>query len=277
MKVSANGNETLIRTFPAAIEASIFQRLARANSRSALVKRTVESLGGRSLIIGVDRLDYSKGLMQRLDAFDQFLASHSDWMGQVTYLQITPRNRSDIPEYAELEEALSAASGQLNGKYGDASWVPVRYVNKVYSRSVLAGLYRTARVGLVTPLRDGMKLVAKEYVAAQESDDPGVLILSRFAAAANKLWCALLVNPYDAKSVADAIAEALEMPAAERRSRHADLLAAVCEYGNDRWHSAFLMALRESELQDEVIASDVAATAVNAESYSRAMVQLGID
>ena len=117
----------------------------------------------------------------------------------MTYLQITPKNRSDIPEYAELEEAFSSAAGRLNGKYGDASWVPIRYVNRVYSRSELAGLYRTARVGLVTPLRDGMNLVAKEYVAAQDPDDPGVLILSRFAGAANELRRALVVNPYDAE------------------------------------------------------------------------------
>jgi len=196
-------------------------------------------------VIGVDRLDYSKGLIQRLEAFDHFLANHRDWIRRVTYLQITPRNRCDIPEYGELADALSTACGRLNGKYGEASWVPVRYVNKVYSRSVLAGLYRTARVGLVTPLRDGMNLVAKEYVAAQDPDDPGVLILSRFAGAANELRRALVVNPYDAESVADAIAQALEMPIGERRARHAELLAAVCQYDINRWHSEFLSALRD--------------------------------
>jgi trehalose 6-phosphate synthase len=136
-------------------------------------------------VIGVDRLDYSKGLIQRLDAFDIFLANHNEWLGKLTYLQITPTNRAEIPEYSELQQALESAAGRINGKYGEVSWTPIRYVNRVYSRSMLAGLYRTARVGLVTPLRDGMNLVAKEYVAAQDPDDPGVLILSRFAGAAS--------------------------------------------------------------------------------------------
>jgi trehalose 6-phosphate synthase len=195
-------------------------------------------------VIGVDRLDYSKGLIQRLDAFDIFLANHNEWLGKLTYLQITPTNRTEIPEYSELQEALESAAGRINGKYGEVSWTPIRYVNRVYSRSVLAGLYRTARVGLVTPLRDGMNLVAKEYVAAQDPDDPGVLILSRFAGAAIKLRSALLVNPYDAESVASALVHALAMPLEERRARHKALHAEVCEYDVNRWQGEFLSALR---------------------------------
>ena len=242
--VRLNGRQTRIGSFPVGIEPRAFQRLARRNVRSPLVKNLVASLGGRDLVIGVDRLDYSKGLIQRLDAFEIFLANHSDWIGKVTYLQITPKNRSEIPEYAELAEALGSAAGRINGKFGEVSWTPIRYVNRVYSRSVLAGLYRTARVGLVTPLRDGMNLVAKEYVAAQDPDDPGVLILSRFAGAAIEFRSALLVNPYDAESVAGAIAQALAMPLEERRARHRELLAVVCEYDVDRWQREFLAILR---------------------------------
>jgi trehalose 6-phosphate synthase len=206
------------------------------------------SLGGRLLVIGVDRLDYSKGLIQRLDAFDHFLANHREWIDRVIYLQITPKNRSEIPEYAELEEALGSAAGRINGKYGEVSWTPIRYVNRVYSRSALAGLYRAARVGLVTPLRDGMNLVAKEYVAAQNPEDPGVLILSRFAGAAIEFRRALLVNPYDPESVAGAIAQALTMPIEERRARHQALLAAVLDYDVDRWQREFLTALRGDDV-----------------------------
>ena len=195
-------------------------------------------------MIGVDRLDYSKGLIQRLDAFDIFLANHSEWLGKLTYLQIAPTNRAEIPEYSDLQEALESAAGRINGKYGEVSWTPIRYVNRVYSRSVLAGLYRTARVGLVTPLRDGMNLVAKEYVAAQNPDDPGVLILSRFAGAAIDFRRALLVNPYDAESVASALAQALAMPLEERRARHEVLYAKLCEYDVNRWQREFLTALR---------------------------------
>src|SRR5262250_3877949 len=242
--LKVNGQETLIGSFPVGIEPRAFARLARRNEESPLVKDLVASLGGRDLVIGVDRLDYSKGLIQRLDAFDIFLANHKEWLGKLTYLQITPTNRTEIPEYSELQAALESAAGRINGKYGEVSWTPIRYVSRVYTRSVLAGLYRTARVGLVTPLRDGMNLVAKEYVAAQNPDDPGVLILSRFAGAAIDFRRALLVNPYDAESVASALAQALVMPLEERRARHEALYAKVCEYDVNRWQREFLTALR---------------------------------
>jgi trehalose 6-phosphate synthase len=242
--LTVNGRQTLVGSFPVGIEPRAFARLAHRNAQSPLVKDLVASLGGRRLVIGVDRLDYSKGLIQRLDAFDIFLASHSEWLGKVTYLQITPKNRSEIPEYSELEEALGSTAGRINGKYGEVSWTPIRYVNRVYSRSALAGLYRTARVGLVTPLRDGMNLVAKEYVAAQDPDDPGVLILSRFVGAAIDLRRALLVNPYDAESVAGALAQALAMPREERRARHKALYDKICEYDINRWRQEFLTVLR---------------------------------
>jgi trehalose 6-phosphate synthase len=242
--LNVNGQETLIGSFPVGIEPRAFARLGRRNEQSPLVKDLVASLGGRNLVIGVDRLDYSKGLIQRLDAFDIFLADHSEWLGKLTYVQITPTNRTEIPEYSDLQGALESAAGRINGKYGEVSWTPIRYVNRVYSRSVLAGLYRTARVGLVTPLRDGMNLVAKEYVAAQDPDDPGVLVLSRFTGAAIELRSALLVNPYDAESVANALLQALAMPLDERRARHQALHAKVCEYDVNRWQREFLTALR---------------------------------
>ena len=202
-------------------------------------------------MIGVDRLDYSKGLIQRLDAFGIFLANHSEWLGKLTYLQITPTNRTEIPEYSELQAALESAAGRINGKYGEVSWTPIRYVNRVHSRSVLAGLYRTARVGLVTPLRDGMNLVAQEYVAAQDPDDPGVLILSRFVGAAINFRRSVLVNPYDAESVANALPQALAMPLKERRARHEALYAKVCEYDVNRWQQEFLAALGEGGREHE--------------------------
>ena len=216
------------------------------------------SLGGRALVIGVDRLDYSKGPLPRLEAFEMFLARNPDWQGNVTYLQITPKNRSDIPEYLELAQAVDYLAGRINGKYGEVSWTPICYVNRVYSRSVLAGLYRTARVGLVTPLRDGMNLVAKEYIAAQDPNDPGVLIFSRFAGAAVEGKRALLVNPYDTESVAGAIAQALTMPLEERRERHAALLCANLENNVNRWQMDFLDALRggvptEAEVGDIIL------------------------
>jgi len=245
---TSNGRQTRVGSFPVGIEPRQFQALARRNVRSPLVKELAASLGGRTLVIGVDRLDYSKGLVQRLEAFEIFLARNPDWHGKVTYLQITPKNRSEIPEYLDLAQAVGSVAGRINGKYGEVSWTPIRYVNRVYSRSMLAGLYRTARVGLVTPLRDGMNLVAKEYVAAQDPDEPGVLILSRFAGVAVDGKRALLVNPYDAESVAGAIAQALAMPLDERRERHAALLHSVIENDVNKWQKDFLDVLRNEDL-----------------------------
>jgi trehalose 6-phosphate synthase len=241
-----NDREIKVASFPVGIEPRTFQTLARRNVRSPLVTNLLTSLGARMLVIGVDRLDYSKGLVERLEAFEIFLARNPEWRGQVTYLQITPKNRSEISEYLELAQAVESIAGRINGKYGEVSWTPIRYVNRVYSRSVLAGLYRTARVGLVTPLRDGMNLVAKEYVAAQDPNDPGVLILSRFAGAAVEGKRALLVNPYDAESVAGAVAEALAMPLEERRERHAALKRGIFENDVNKWQRDFLDALRLS-------------------------------
>jgi trehalose 6-phosphate synthase len=136
------------------------------------------------MIIGVDRLDYSKGIALRMEAFDRFLSLHSEWRGKVTYLQITLKSRSEVQEYADIERQIDETAGRVNGTYGQAAWTPIRYVNRAHSRSALMGLYRSANVGLVTPLRDGMNLVAKEYVASQDPENPGVLILSRFAGAA---------------------------------------------------------------------------------------------
>jgi trehalose 6-phosphate synthase len=235
-----------VGVFPIGIETSEFSRLARRSVRTQLVQNVVESLAGRAMMIGVDRLDYSKGLAQRMDAFERFLAVYPDWRGKVTYLQITPKSRSEIQEYADMERTISEAAGRINGAYGEAAWTPIRYVNRAYSRSALAGLYRSARVGLVTPLRDGMNLVAKEYIAAQDPDDPGVLILSRFAGAAAECSSALLVNPYDPESVATSIAHALSMPLDERRTRHEALLQVISDNDLKTWGERFLATLTQS-------------------------------
>ena len=238
-----------IGVFPIGIETAEFSRVARRSEGTSLVRNVTESLAGRAMMIGVDRLDYSKGLAQRMDAFERFLAVYPDWRGKVTYLQITPKSRSEIQEYAEMERTISEAAGRINGAYGEAAWTPIRYVNRAYSRSALAGLYRSARVGLVTPLRDGMNLVAKEYIAAQDPDDPGVLILSRFAGAAAECTAALLVNPYDPESVSTSIAHALSMPLEERCTRHEELFRVISENDLQSWGEHFLAALTQEAAQ----------------------------
>jgi trehalose 6-phosphate synthase len=235
-----------VSAFPISIETAEFNRLARRASRSPFVKNVLDSLSGHIMMIGVDRLDYTKGLGLRMDAFERFLEAHPDWSGLVTYLQITPKSRSAIAEYAEMERELGAKAGRINATFGEASWTPIRYVNRTYSRSVLAGLYRASRMGLVTPLRDGMNLVAKEFVAAQDPEDPGILILSRFAGAAAELSAALLVNPYDPEAVGQAIERALIMTIDERRQRHAALYEVIAKHDINCWSEEFLSALAET-------------------------------
>jgi trehalose 6-phosphate synthase len=234
-----------IGVFPVGIETAEFERLARRTARVSFVREVLDSLAGRSMIIGVDRLDYSKGIGLRVRAFEDFLAAYPRWRGAVTYLQITPRSRSDIREYAEMERRISETVGRVNGRYGEASWTPIRYVNRPYSRSALAGLFRSSRAALVTPLRDGMNLVAKEYVAAQDPENPGVLILSRFAGAAVECAAALLVNPYDSEALAASIDQALSMPLEERRARHSDTIKVLAENDIKDWGTRFIAALTQ--------------------------------
>ncbi len=238
------GNRVVhIGAFPVGVETEAFTRLARRAIGSDFVREVLDSLSGRAMIIGVDRLDYSKGLPERMNAFERFLINFPDWRGKVTYLQITPRSRTGIQEYADIGRLVGEAVGRINGTFGEASWTPLRYVNKAHSRTALAGLYRAARAGLVTPLRDGMNLVAKEFVAAQNPDDPGVLILSRFAGAAHECTAALLVNPYDPEGVAIAINRALAMPLEERRQRHTANYKVLMANDLSHWGERFMAVL----------------------------------
>ena len=233
-----------IDVFPVGIETAAFARLAQRSETTVFMRQVRQSLAGRAQIIGVDRLDYTKGLHLRMQAFERFLATQPQWRGKVTYLQISPKSRSEIREYAEMAQQVEAAAGHINGTFGEVDWTPIRYVNRAYGRAMLAGLYRASRAALVTPLRDGMNLVAKEYVVAQDPNDPGVLILSRFAGAARECRAALLVNPYDPESVAAAIAQALSMPLDERRSRHEATFQALLRDDIETWADRFLHVLR---------------------------------
>ena len=247
----AVGNRVVqIGVFPVGIETEAFARLARRAIESEFVREVLDSLSGRAMVIGVDRLDYSKGLPERMHAFERFLNNFPDLRGKVTYLQITPRSRTGIQEYADIGRQVGEAVGRINGTFGEASWTPVRYINKAHSRTALAGLYRGAHAALVTPLRDGMNLVAKEYVAAQNPDDPGVLILSRFAGAARECGAALLVNPFDPEGVAIAINRALSMPLEERRQRQEANYRVLVANDIGRWAPRFLGMLERPTVVD---------------------------
>jgi trehalose 6-phosphate synthase len=194
-------------------------------------------------MIGVDRLDYSKGLPERFHGFERYLTRHPDQKGSLTYLQIAPVSRGSVSEYRQLRAELEQIAGHINGGHAEADWTPLRYVNQDYAHSTLTGFYRAAAIGLVTPLRDGMNLVAKEYVASQNPDDPGVLVLSLLAGAADELRQALLVNPHDLDGVADAIASAATMPRSERIERWQLMMQQLREHDINRWRRDYLAAL----------------------------------
>lgn len=204
------------------------------------------ALGARRMILAVDRLDYSKGIPERLLAFEALLEHYPEWRSQICLVQISVPSREEVPEYAELRTTVEKLVGRINGRFGEADWVPVRYLYRSYDHRVLAQLYRMADVALVTPLRDGLNLVAKEFVAAQDAERPGVLVLSRFAGAAAELTDAVLTNPYHADGLAADLDFALRMPIVERRRRYELLRAVISETTPERWAAAFVGKLREA-------------------------------
>jgi trehalose 6-phosphate synthase len=242
-RIMAFGRTFRAGVFPIGIDVDDCESLAASNMEHSQVRRLATSIGKRDLIIGVDRLDYSKGLELRFRAFENLLSNYPATRGQVSFLQIAPRTRPGVRTYDEIRENLEQVSGNINGRFADIDWVPIRYLNRSYDRQVLMSLYRLASVGLVTPIRDGMNLVAKEYVASQDADDPGMLVLSTLAGAAKELTAAVLVNPYDRRGVADGIQKAIEMPAGERRERHSDMIAALRKNDIHHWCETFLSAL----------------------------------
>jgi len=238
--VEAFGRRLRAGVFPIGIDAEAVTGYAKAAEGAPQTTRLRESLGGRQLIVGVDRLDYSKGLVARMEAVDQLLQAYPANRGRLVMLQVAPPSRTGVPEYQEIRQQLESVVGHVNGTYAEFDWIPIRYLNKGFRRQTLAGFYRIARVGLVTPLRDGMNLVAKEYVAAQPDSDPGVLVLSRFAGAAEELDGALIVNPYDVEGVAETLQRALTMPLAERRERWSSMFARVRQYDVTAWQKSFV-------------------------------------
>jgi trehalose 6-phosphate synthase len=224
-----------VASFPISIDVADFTRSAR----------DVPLVQGRGMsrIVGVDRLDYTKGLPQKFRAFGRFLDTNPQYRRQVVLTQIAPPTRETVGAYVDIRGELESLAGSINGRFGELDWVPIHYIHRTTPRRRLTGIYRSSTIALVTPLRDGMNLVAKEYVAAQDPEDPGVLILSRFAGAAEELEQALIVNPYDIPTMAEVIRTALEMSPTERRARHQALMATVVKHDLAAWCNAFLKAL----------------------------------
>jgi trehalose 6-phosphate synthase len=243
--VTAFGREIRVGAFPIGIDVDPFHRYAFTKPGCTEFARMRRVLRGRDQFIGVDRLDYSKGLLRRMDAFGRFLEKHPDAHGKVILLQVAPVSRGTVGSYRDFRLELDREAARINGRFARFDWTPVHYLNRALPRRTLAGLFRASRVGIVTPVRDGMNLVAKEYVAAQDPNDPGVLVLSRFAGAAQQMRQALLVNPYDGEEIADAMHVARDMRISERRERHRALMRGLHAYDVRRWRTDFVAALMQ--------------------------------
>jgi len=241
------GLSPAIGAFPVGVNADEFARTAETAAAQKDAKRFLESLAGRKLIFGVDRLDYSKGLPQRLEGYADLLARFPQHRGKVTFLQVAPISREDVKHYRILRRELDEMVGRINGEFAEVDWVPLRWTTRPVPRRKLAGFLRISRIALVTPLRDGMNLVAKEFVAAQPPDDPGVLILSCFAGAAHEMAGALKVNPNDPDEIAEALDQALTMPIAERKARWKQDMDLLVKAGGSGWSRDFLSRLSEKE------------------------------
>jgi trehalose 6-phosphate synthase len=241
--VTLGGRDVVTGVFPIGVDVDAIQREAVDSQSSDACKRMVAGLLGRRLMIGVDRLDYSKGLVERFKAYERFLETHPENQNRVSFLQIAPLSRSDVRAYAEIRRDLEQTTGRTNGRFAETDWTPIRYLNRNFPHDVLMGFMRSALIGIVTPVRDGMNLVAKEFVAAQDPEDPGVLILSTLAGAARELTSALMVNPYDSRGMAHAIQQAFNMPLAERRERHAAMLDVLKRNSITAWHTSFIDTL----------------------------------
>jgi trehalose 6-phosphate synthase len=252
--VMACGRRTITDHIPIGVDVDAVNAAAVTAQGSDAVQRMVAGLAGRRCVIGVDRLDYSKGIVDRFHAYDRFLEAYPENQGRVTFLQIAPLSRTDVRAYAQIRSTLEQAAGRTNGKFADTDWTPIRYLNRNYPHANVLGFMRSSLVGLVTPLRDGMNLVAKEFVAAQDPDDPGVLVLSTLAGAARELTSALLVNPKDTLGVARAIQQALQMRLPERRERHQQMLEVMRRNDLTAWHTRFIERLQQTDAAARTLA-----------------------
>ena len=233
--------------YPIGIEPSPFQPSRELDTGTPPQRPLTRRSSDYRIILGVDRLDYTKGIPERLRAFERLLEHNPSLRGSVSFVQISSPSRTRVPEYTQVKEQVEGLVGQINGRFSEARWVPIRYLYRSYEQQALTQFYRDADVGLVTPLRDGMNLVAKEFVASQDEDDPGVLVLSRFCGSAESMPEALIVNPYDTDGTATAINQALRMPKQERQERWRRLMDHICSHTAQSWCDSFLQDLAASE------------------------------
>ena len=240
--------EVRLGNFPISIDFEQFASQAASEEVAEMAWSIRERLPDRELMIGVDRLDYTKGLPYKLDGFRLALERYEELRTRISLIQVVVPSREEIPPYHDLRAEVERLVGKINGEFTESGWVPIHYIFRHLDRDELLALYRTAGIALLTPLEDGMNLVAKEYCASS-LDDEGVLILSEFTGTAEQMRKnALLVNPYDRDQMADTIYQAYKMPMAERRSRMRKLRRSVQEQDIFWWVDSFLKAAASSDL-----------------------------
>jgi trehalose 6-phosphate synthase len=252
--IRLDGRTVVARAYPIGIDWDHFQAQGQTGEARTAQQRLLSSTRDRTAMIGVDRLDYSKGLPERIDGIGRFFDQNPDRVRDLVFIQIAPPSREDVKSYQDIRLMLEQKAGQINGARSDVDLVPIRYVNRGYSHAELYGFFRAAKIGLVTPLRDGMNLVAKEYVAAQDPEDPGVLILSRFAGAAQQLGLdgcgAVLVNPHSPDDISQAIRIALDMPLEERKARYAAMIRTIRDDNVQAWTGRYCADLAKAPPDD---------------------------
>ncbi len=242
--------EVRIGAFPIGIDYNEFAKRAASSEVTVRTEQLHQDLRDRQIILGIDRLDYTKGIADRFEAFRNLLQRYPELHRRVTLIQVAVPSREDIPRYHELKMDIERRVGEINGQFTQSGWVPIHYIFRNLTREELLAYYRAASIALVTPLKDGMNLVAKEYCAAN-IDETGLLILSEFAGAASQLQRgAFLVNPYSAEGVADAIFRAFHTPPSERRSAMRKLRRSVRDYDIYWWVDSFLRAAIAKDLSD---------------------------
>jgi trehalose 6-phosphate synthase/phosphatase len=267
-RVAAGDRQAHVGTYPIGVDAASFASLASDPAVARLID-TLRAGEAPRLLVGIDRLDYTKGIPLRLLAFERLLTEHPELRGRVQLIQVAVPTRAGVLSYQDLRHEVEALAGRINGRLGTMTWTPIRYLHQSVTPEELVALYRAADVMLVTPLRDGMNLVAKEFVAAR-TDGDGALILSEFAGAARELPHALLVNPFDVEETARAMHRALFVDAAERQRRMAALRRQVLTYDRDWWAASFLADLASTA---DVPAAGDASAWLRTPSHHEARVQ----
>ncbi len=248
--IHTDSREVIVGAFPISIDYREFADFAKTQEVAEEAWIIHANLPGRQIILGVDRLDYTKGIIQRFMAFDNALARYPEMRRRITLLQVVVPSRQDVGEYEKLKQEIERLVGEINGKYTQVGWTPVHYIFRSIPRKELVAYYRTCEIALITPLKDGMNLVAKEYCASNIEEN-GVLILSEFAGAAAQFYPnALLVNPYDIEGVADAIYKAFTMPQETRRMMMRRLRASIQRNDIVKWVNSFLRAGIAKDLND---------------------------